>query len=297
MKRKLIISIVLVLSIVLNSTIIAFAGDMASECVINEYYALKTLKSIEPDKLAEMGFKTQQIKEIESIDFKKMMAEIKKMPDDELLDRGIRKSDICIIRESSDEEEVLSRSLGLVNYRIDLNGSNSSCFFYSSGNTYLITKTTWNWTRVPTFTFMDSIVSYTNQDFTRSSVLGEIYYCKVGSSTPTKTKSIPSTNHYSDGAGTVSYTHIDMQTSYPSSTNPNIEERYYAKEGKIVNTWVIYDQNVRHVNIACNYGHSIINISSIGLSFSPSGSGMLGISFTPAASVETGDEYCVSKSR
>ena len=275
--KKYALIIVLSLLMVLAGVSAAFANDEICHGELSEYDCLVSLKGMSPEELKDNGFSNADIRFIESIDFEKMAAEIKELTDDELIERGISPENIEVIRSSDDVDLILSVSLGNVTYSV------SKELFYKSGSkTFLKTKTTWNWSTSPTLHFMDSVATYTSGDFVKSSTYGSIKYYELGGS---GISTLNTFSHYTANAGKVSYSNFPMDQALPSSANPNIDKRYYAKIGTIYNEWYA-NGDITVTGIACRYGHSSISCTpSVSV-----GSTGLSISFTPSASITTGPE-------
>ena len=278
MRKTTILSLIIVLCLSLLTMSNAFADEEIIRGELSEYDYLVSLKEMSAEELKEGGFTDEEVKTIEDLDFEKMALEIKEIPDEELIGRGITLDDIKIIRNTDDVGLILSKSLGNVTYNV------SKVNFKKQGsNTYLKTKTTWNWSTSPTLQLIDIMATYTSDNFTKSSTSGSVTYYELGGNGVHESSTV--FTNFTRYAGRISCSRFPMNKVYPSSSNPSVDKRYYAKKGTIYNEWLA-SGNITVVGIACKYGHSTISCTpSVSASVNS-----LSFSFTPSLSVTTGDE-------
>lgn len=151
--------------------------------------------------------------------------------------------------------------------------------YQRNGETFLRTKMTWNWSKVPAVLATDMMAMTTSEAFTKDSATAKVQYYWGGNKS--KKSNLIAKTVKTKGSGTGVYASFSMGKNWDSD---NKSYKEIAMSGYMRTTWSISGKYTQ-VGISSNYGHSVITCTP-----SVSFSGTYSISFTPALSCKSGDE-------
>ncbi|MEA4922609.1 MAG: hypothetical protein VB031_04490 [Eubacteriaceae bacterium] len=155
-----------------------------------------------------------------------------------------------------------------------------SKFRYKKGNTYLQTKMTWSWKKLPHFLASDIAAMTTSEHFAMTSGSASINYYKGGKKSSNK-KTVKK-RAFTKNSGKGAY------CKFPMAQLMKYKKKYYyydALSGSMTVNWRV-SGNVKSVGISSNYGHTTVScVPSVSF-----GAGGGSISFSPVACVKKGVE-------
>jgi hypothetical protein len=278
---KKIISLIMVLTLLFSMTSFAYSVDFegitGSHVTVNEYEMIKNVKNRSFAELEKLGYDETEINHIKDLNY---IQELKKRSNNsyhELLKLGYTDSQIKLLKslDSYDviPEEVLLLSSAEVTIIHDVDGTT-----VNSNGTVINISFSWNWTQKPIFTFNDAVGFSWSGDYIchEDTVQAEIDYAIGTSIIETVDFSDDMIGEISPGTNGVGFD-FNMIRGVPPVTE-------WAKSGRGSFTLVCYEHEHNNVQLAAKYGHSIFNISSIGITY-----GAPSISFE--IGVETADSY------
>lgn len=135
---------------------IAFAGNTgkAQSAKINEYKQLKQLKAKSDMELKQMGYTSEEINRIRSIDYAQELRERAKLDNAQLKNLGYTDEQITMLKSfTGTEEEIIALAATL-----DLSAWHSS-FWYDSANnrSYWRVSFSWTWSSMPVIRLTDVV--------------------------------------------------------------------------------------------------------------------------------------------
>lgn len=257
--------------VLLVATIIMVLG-MSSICYATEELSQdssnnQTEESIESEDallIVPLGTVSKTVSEYD------MIKELQGYTTSQLESKGYTATEINSIQQPLATKE----TYGKVTYTITYDQ-----MYQKNGETFLRTKMTWNWSKVPTFLFNDIMAMTTSEAFTKDSATAKVQYYWGGNKSKKSNLVTETVKTKSSGAG--------VYASFPMGKDWDRDNRTYkeiAMSGYMQTSWSISGKYTQ-VGISSNYGHSVIT-GTPSVSFSKAAS----ISFTPEERCKSGDE-------
>ncbi|MDW7669259.1 MAG: hypothetical protein SCJ93_10575 [Bacillota bacterium] len=266
MKKIILMILICLLALPLNGFALSFDSESntLNHVTVNEYEMIKNLKDKSVSELEKSGYNESEIIEIKELNY---IEELKKRSDysySELLKLGYSDSQIELLKslKSYDviPEEVLLKSSAEVGIIHDVDGTT-----VNSNGTVINISFSWNWNQKPIFTFRDAVGFSWSGDYIchENTVQAEIDYA-IGT---TIINTVDFSDDMIDGISPASNGvgfDFKMIRGEPPLTS-------WAKSGNGSFVLVCYEHEHNNVQLLAKYGHSILNITSIGITYgSPS---------------------------
>ncbi|MFZ7134712.1 MAG: hypothetical protein ACOWWR_20390 [Eubacteriales bacterium] len=269
--------ILMILVFILALPVCGYANSVESEektgshVTISEYEMIKSLQSKSVEELEKSGYDKLEIEEIIEFDYVEELKKRSEYSDHELTELGYKDSQIKLLKsiDSYDTipEEVLLFSSAEVIITHDVDGAT-----VNSNGTVINVSFSWNWNQKPVCTFNDAVGLSWSGDYIchEDTVQAEVDYA-LGS---VIVDTVDYTDDMIDGISP-SENGAGFDFNMLRGTPPTTE---WAKSGSGSFVLVCYDHQHHSVQLVAKYGHSIINITSISVTYgAPSVSFEIGV--------------------
>ena len=215
-----------------------------------EYDLIKELQTMDNDRLSELGYTDNEISEIYSIDFEKIVEDAKEKRYETLKSNGYTDEDIKVIYGDDIDAAARTLSAELI-CRCEITGLSYSPLMY---RTYADVEFAWKWNKCPMITFTDIIGIYvSNRMYIDKSKVFVRYYEDGDWDSYSQTKT-----YCFEPAGVTSLAECSFDINLFKF--PSVQKSEVALEGKALCRWKL-DEKLQNIYVVAKYGHSVIPCS------------------------------------